>query len=64
MRVDELIRMLTRAGWKRDNIKRRSGHRGYIHKDRPGETIIVPYHKSGEIPTGTANKIKKDAGLK
>jgi predicted RNA binding protein YcfA (HicA-like mRNA interferase family) len=26
--------------------------------------IVLPYHKGKEVPTGTANKILKQAGLK
>ena len=34
------------------------------HSDITGKDFYVPRHKSKEIPTGTLNKILKDAGLK
>ena len=43
------------------------GHRGehdLWFSPITGKEIIVPRHPSKEIPTGTANKIKRDAGLK
>ena len=34
------------------------------HSDKTNKDFRVPRHKSKEIPTGTANSIMRDAGLK
>ncbi len=34
------------------------------HSNRTGKDIRIPRHGSKEIPTGTANRILRDAGLK
>jgi predicted RNA binding protein YcfA (HicA-like mRNA interferase family) len=60
MKFSELRRKLERDGWY---IKRTTGHHIYVHPSKPGE-IPVGKHGSKEVPTGTVNKILKQAGLK
>jgi len=35
-----------------------------LRKEESTETIVFPYHRGKEIPTGTAKRIMKQAGLK
>ncbi len=60
MTAKELKRKLVAAGWK---ITQGGGHEMARHPDRPG--VKIPIHRhTGDIPTGTLNKVLKDAGLK
>jgi predicted RNA binding protein YcfA (HicA-like mRNA interferase family) len=38
-------------------------HRQYRHETKPG-TVTVPGHPGDDVPPGTLNSIKKQAGLK
>lgn len=60
MKSSELHRIIQRGGWK---FLKQDGtsHRFY---EKAGQIICVPYHGSKEMPTGTANKILKAAGIK
>ena len=62
MKVSELIRLL-----KKTNqcycIEHGKEHDKW-HSDITGMDFMVPRHPSKEIPTGTLNRILKDAGLK
>jgi predicted RNA binding protein YcfA (HicA-like mRNA interferase family) len=60
MKFSELQRILEKDGWY---IKRTSGHHIYVHPTKPG-VIPVGKHGAKEVPSGTANKILKQAGLK
>ena len=60
MKAKELMRLLAQNGWK---VKRVEGsHHIHKHPTLPG-VISVPLHNA-EVPTGTLNKILKQAGLK
>ena len=59
MKYMELLSMLKEDGWY---LHKAGNHSKYRHPVKPGQ-LTVPNH-SGEIPTGTANRILKDAGLK
>ena len=60
MTAKELKRELVAAGWL---IKQGGRHELAIHPKKPG--VQVPIHRhTGDIPTGTLNKILKDTGLK
>ena len=54
----ELDRKFKKAGW---NIVHGSGNDKAISPS--GQIVPLPRHR-GDIPTGTAQKILKDAGLK
>jgi len=60
MTAKELKRKLIANGWI---ITQGTNHELAKHPDKPG--IKVPIHRhTGDIPTGTLNKILKDTGLK
>jgi len=58
MKRKELVRKLTKAGWK---ITSGTRHDMAKHTDRPGIKIPIPRHT--EINEYTARGILKDAGL-
>ena len=58
MKYSSLLKKLEDDGWF---LVRANKHRIYRHPVKKGQ-LTVPFH-SGEIPTGTANRILKDAGL-
>jgi predicted RNA binding protein YcfA (HicA-like mRNA interferase family) len=60
MKFSELYKLLEQNGWKKMNGKR---HNKYVHPNFK-DFIPVGRHSSQEVPTGTLNKILKDAGLK
>lgn len=53
--------MMKKAGCK---FLEHRGEHDYWYSPITGKEIQVPRHPSKEIPIGTANKIKRDAGLK
>ena len=60
MRPKEMERIILEVGWV---FKVQEGsHKHYIHPLRPGK-VTIPFH-SGDIPKGTENSIKKQAGLR
>ena len=62
MKTSELIRIITRYGTCR-LLRSGSKHDIWINTTT-GRRFLVPRHPSKEIPTGTARKIMKDAGVK
>jgi len=60
MTAKELKRKLIAADWK---IEQGGRHEIATHPDKPGLKVLIHRH-TGDIPTGTLNKILKDAGLK
>lgn len=56
----EFKRMLKAEGWK---ITQGSRHELATHPDKPGIQIAIHRH-TGDIPTGTLNRMLKDAGFK
>lgn len=61
MKCDELLKKLKKAGWREI---RQSGSHKLLRKEGSSESIVFPYHRGKEIPTGTANRIMKQAGIK
>ena len=61
MKCDELFKKLKKAGWK--EVRQKGSHK-ILRKENNQETIVLPYHRGKEVPTGTANRIMKQAGLK
>ena len=60
MNSSKLIRMLEDDGWK---LKRITGsHHHFNHPTKPG-LVTVPHPKK-DLPIGTENSIKRQAGLK
>lgn len=61
MKSTELFRKFEKAGWI--EIRQSGSHK--IMKHPSNKNIIsLPWHGSKEVPTGTANKLLKQAGLK
>ena len=61
MKVSELIKLLKKNGcffveYGKEHDK--------WHSNVTGKDIRIPRHGSKEIPTGTANRILKDAGIR
>lgn len=48
-------------GWRFESQK--GSHRHYTHPTKPGK-VTIPFHKGKELPKGTVNSIRKQAGLK
>ena len=61
MKTSELTKLLKKHGC--ELIEHRGEHDWWYSPDT-GNEFAVPRHQSKEIPTGTANRIMKDAGLK
>lgn len=61
MKCDELFKKLKKAGWY--EVRQKGSHKILRNKSSI-ETIVFPYHRGKEVPTGTANRILKQAGLK
>lgn len=59
MKSTELHKLMKQNGWL---VARQSG--SHVIYEKGDKTIVVPFHGSKEIATGTANKILKAAGLK
>lgn len=61
MKSSELFKRLQKAGWEES---RQTGSHKIMKHPLNNKTISVPWHGSKEVPTGTANKLLKLAGLK
>ena len=61
MKCDELLKKLKKAGWF--EVRQKGSHK-ILRRDGETVTIVFPYHRGKEIPTGTCNRILKQAGLK
>ena len=61
MKCDELFKILQKAGWY--EIRQKGSHKILKH-DKKLNILVFPYHRGKEIPTGTCNRILKQAGLK
>jgi predicted RNA binding protein YcfA (HicA-like mRNA interferase family) len=61
LKVRDVIRLLTRNGWKKDRQK--GSHRQFVHPSNP-HTITVAGKEGTDMPPGTAHDILKKAGVK
>ena len=61
MKVRDVIKWLGQEGWRLERVK--GSHRQYRHSSKAG-TVTVPGHPGDDLPPGTLNSIKKQAGLK
>lgn len=61
MKTSELTKILKKAGCYLIDHR---GEHDFWYSPITGKIFPVPRHPSREIPTGTANKILRDAGLK
>ncbi len=60
MKVSEMMKLLKKAGCY---ITDHGHSHDKWYSPITGKTFPVPRHPGKELPTGTANSIKKDAGL-
>jgi predicted RNA binding protein YcfA (HicA-like mRNA interferase family) len=60
-KVQELIARLEADGWYQ--VRQKGSHRQYHHASKSG-TVTVAGKPSVEVPPGTLNSIRKQAGLK
>ena len=60
MTAKEFKRKIIAKGW---TIKEGARHELATHPEKPGVQIAIHRH-TGDIPTGTLNRMLKDAGLK
>ena len=56
----EVIRMIEEDGWCLVRVK--GSHHQYKHSTKPG--LVTVKHPTKDMPKGTLNNIKKQAGLK
>jgi predicted RNA binding protein YcfA (HicA-like mRNA interferase family) len=61
MKASELTRLAKKQGCQL--LRHGSRHDIWINP-KTGGTTEIPRHKAAEVPTGTANRILKDLGLK
>ena len=61
MKCDELLKKLRKQGWH--EVRQKGSHK-ILKKSGTDQMIVFPYHRGKEIPTGTCNRILKQAGLK
>jgi len=62
MTAREVLKILHSNGWYEIPGRTKGSHIQLKHPTKPGR-VTVPIH-SGDIPAGTLNSIKKQAGLK
>ena len=61
MKVRKLIKLLEEDGWTQ--VRQRGSHRQFRHPVKLG-TVTVAGKPSVDMPPGTLNAIRKQAGLK
>lgn len=61
MKAKEIIKKLIKEGWL--EVSQVGSHKKFKHPEKNG-IVIVPVHAGQEIPPGTLNSIKKQAGWK
>lgn len=61
MKSSELFKKFQKAGWI--ELRQTGSHKIMKHPSK-NQIISVPWLSSKEVPTGTANKLLKQAGLK
>jgi predicted RNA binding protein YcfA (HicA-like mRNA interferase family) len=63
MKSSELYKKFTKAGWI--ELRQTGSHKIMKHPNINNPLVLsVPYHGTKEVPTGIANKLLKQAGLK
>ena len=60
MKSREMEKLILADGWMFKNQE--GSHKNYIHPTKPGK-VTIPFHTK-DLPKGTENSIKKQAGLK
>lgn len=60
-KVRDIIAEVEADGWVLDRT--RGSHRIFKHPTKRG-TVVIPGHPNTDMPPGTANSIRKQAGMK
>lgn len=60
MNSKQVIKMIEADGWRLVRVK--GSHHQFKHPEKPG--LVTVKHPDGDVPKGTLNSIKKQAGLK
>ena len=60
VKTGELLRRLTDDGWYR--VRQTGSHAIYRHPTKKGQ-LTVPVHPGKEVPSGTAGRLLKAAGI-
>lgn len=60
MNSKQVIKLLEAEGWMLARVK--GSHHQFRHANKPG--LVTVRHPDGDIPKGTLNSIKKQAGWK
>lgn len=60
MKPGEMEKLILADGWMFKNQE--GSHKNYIHPIKQGK-VTIPFHKK-DLPKGTENSIKRQAGLK
>jgi predicted RNA binding protein YcfA (HicA-like mRNA interferase family) len=61
MKFRDLQKMIEGDGWKQ--IRQRGSHQQYAHPTKPG-IVTIAGRPGKDVPPGTLNSIKKQAGIK
>ena len=61
MKCDKLLKLVKKHGWY--EVRQKGSHK-IMAKDGETHKLVIPYHIGKEVPTGTCNKILKQAGIK
>lgn len=62
MKVSELIKLISKS--RKCHFVEHGKEHDRWHSDITGKDFMIPRHSSKEIPTGTVNRILKDAGIR
>ena len=62
MKVREVLQRLEKEGWILD--RQRGSHRQFVHPMKLGMRVTVSGNAGLDIPKGTLNSIRKQAGWK
>lgn len=62
MKTSELIKILKKQAGA--TFLKHGGEHDFYYCPKTGNIVQVHRHQAKEVPTGTANKILRDAGLK
>ncbi|MFZ1218620.1 MAG: type II toxin-antitoxin system HicA family toxin [Chthoniobacterales bacterium] len=61
MKIRDAIKLIEHDGWYL--VRTRGSHRQFKHPGKPG-LVTIAGHPNVDIPRGTFNSIRKQAGLK
>jgi predicted RNA binding protein YcfA (HicA-like mRNA interferase family) len=57
----ELVKLIEEDGWRQ--VRQTGSHQQFAHATKPG-IVTIAGHPGKDVPPGTLNSIKKQAGLK